>query len=45
VPERSSWRRQRSALDCSATEEEKEAEVTSVNQMRKSIVSYTSMSE
>jgi hypothetical protein len=43
VTDRSS-RRQRSALDCTATEEEK-GEVTFVNQMGKSTISYASMSE
>ena len=43
---RSSCRRQRSALDCSATEEEEEeGEVTFVNHMGKSTINYTSMSE
>jgi hypothetical protein len=44
VTGRSSCRRQRSALDRSATEEEK-GEVTFVNHMGKSTITYTSMSE
>jgi hypothetical protein len=44
VTERSSRRRQRCAMDCTATEEER-GEVTFVNQMGKRTISYTSMSE